>query len=466
MASLNANNYPSGFESEVIIRELMRPETTTGQNFYVGNNATLVKGERGESDGNKGTFLSPFSTIDKAINTCQANRGDRIFVRPNHNETIATATALVIDVAGVQVIGLGNGEDRPTLTFATSTAAAIPFSAANYVFANIILVCNIASQNHMGDLTGVAGLFVGCSFREGSATGLSFLTADGSDADIDRTKFIGCDFYAPTAGNMDNAIQLANDFTGVRVIDCEIYGDFDVAGIDVPAGGNAQVDLQIGRCRVTNLLTGQHAISINGTSSTGKIYDTYTATDAFATSVDAGGLEMFNVQFHDGTDQTVSIPVAAEVAGGATLGVRAASTTAVALTGGDVADVFTVTGGPVLVHMLTVEITTVVTANASLIHFESDPTNGASNTQIAEGTAAPDIASAAVGDFFSINGDSQDVMKKAANGTDLPMMENQNGGIVVPAGGIDLKLSTSDPTTGIASIYIVYTPLAAGAFVS
>ena len=138
---------------------------------------------------------------------------------------------------------------------------------------------------------------------------------------------------------------------------------------------------------------------------------------------------------------------------------RFARKESVALTGGDVDDVFTVSGGPVLCLGLWVEITTVVTANAALIHFESDPTNGASSTQIAEGTAAPDIASAAVGDFFHLNGDSQDVMKKAANGTDLPMMENQNGGILIPVGGIDLKLSTSDPTTGAATIYVSYIPI-------
>lgn len=133
--------------------------------------------------------------------------------------------------------------------------------------------------------------------------------------------------------------------------------------------------------------------------------------------------------------------------------------TAVALTGGSIADVFTVSGGPILVENIWVEITTACSANASLIHFESDPTNGASNTQIAEGTSAPDLQSAALGDIFALNGDSQDVMKKHANGTDLPVKENQNGGIFVPAGGIDMSLSTSDLTTGAATIYMMYQPL-------
>lgn len=145
------------------------------------------------------------------------------------------------------------------------------------------------------------------------------------------------------------------------------------------------------------------------------------------------------------------------------LGERVAKSTGVDLTGGDVADVFTVANGPILLLGLWVEITTAVSANACLIHFESDPTLGTSNTEISESTGAPDIASAAEGDWFHLNGDSQDVMKKAANGTDLPMRENQGDiGILVPAGGIDLGLSTSDPTTGAATVYIRYKPLDRG----
>lgn len=133
--------------------------------------------------------------------------------------------------------------------------------------------------------------------------------------------------------------------------------------------------------------------------------------------------------------------------------------TAVALTGGDIADLFTITGGPILLYQLYVEITTEVSNNACLIHFESDPTVGAGNTDICEGTGAPDIALAAIGDVFHLNGDSQDVMVKAAIGSNLPMVSNNNGGIRVPVGGIDMRLSTSDPTAGAATVRLFWFPL-------
>lgn len=148
------------------------------------------------------------------------------------------------------------------------------------------------------------------------------------------------------------------------------------------------------------------------------------------------------------------------------LGERVVSNTAVALTGGTVADVFTVAGGPIEIINLWVDITTAVSANACVINFQSDPTVGASNTDISEGTAGADLTGLALGSVVHLNGDSQDVMKIAANGTDLPVKENQNGGIFCPIGGIDMILANSDPTTGIATLWMRYKPLARGVTVT
>ena len=140
--------------------------------------------------------------------------------------------------------------------------------------------------------------------------------------------------------------------------------------------------------------------------------------------------------------------------------------TAVALTGGTVADVFTVAGGPILVLGLWVQITTAVSADACAMHFESDPTAGASNTDLAEGTGGADITGLAIGSIVALNGDSQDIMRLCVVGVDLPVMENQNGGIFVPIGGIDMDLANSDPSTGIADITIMYKPCGRGVTVT
>ena len=144
------------------------------------------------------------------------------------------------------------------------------------------------------------------------------------------------------------------------------------------------------------------------------------------------------------------------------LGERVISSVAVPLDAGDQDTLFTIAGGPIEIINIWVDITEAVSAHAALIHFESNPTVGASSTEIAEGTAAVDIQSAALGDVFHLNGDSQDKMKKAAVGTDLPVKENQNGGIFCPVGAIDLKLSASNPTSGIATVWMRYKPIGRG----
>jgi len=81
-----------------------------------------------------------FTTIDAAISECTASAGDVIYVMPGHTETV-TATSIALDVAGVTIIGLGNGSDRPTFTFGAA-AATITVSADNCAWKNCHFIGN------------------------------------------------------------------------------------------------------------------------------------------------------------------------------------------------------------------------------------------------------------------------------------------------------------------------------------
>lgn len=95
---------------------------TTGTYFF----ADSVTG----SNGNDGTSPdAPKATIDGAINACTANKGDIIIVMPGHTEAV-TATSINCDVAGVRIIGIGEGSLKPTLTFGATTSL-INVTAAN-----------------------------------------------------------------------------------------------------------------------------------------------------------------------------------------------------------------------------------------------------------------------------------------------------------------------------------------------
>lgn len=170
------SNFPGGFAQGVTMRNLPILQTAPGRTFWVSNASTLQTGQRTGSDGNKGTFDAPFATLDYAIGQCTANRGDMIFIKPGHAESVASATALNFDVAGVQIIGLGTGSKRPTFTLTTANTATIPVSADNMSISNCLFIGNFLSIASCFTVAAAADFVIdSCDFRDTSAT-LGFLS--------------------------------------------------------------------------------------------------------------------------------------------------------------------------------------------------------------------------------------------------------------------------------------------------
>lgn len=119
---------------------------TTGSVFFVhsgtGNNTTYAGVDPAR----------PFATIDYAIGFCTANKGDLIIVMPGHAETIAAAGGIAADVAGISIIGLGNGTNRPTLTF-SATGSTFAISAANVTVSNMRVTSSVDEMVKMFHVT-------------------------------------------------------------------------------------------------------------------------------------------------------------------------------------------------------------------------------------------------------------------------------------------------------------------------
>ena len=278
-------NFPKGFPSGVTIRGVPVVSMSGGNVFWVDS------GNAHASNSNKGDDQDkPFSTIEYAIGKCTANNGDIIFVKSGHTETIIADSGIDVDIAGVAIVGLGSGSDMPTITFTTNAAADFKLAAANAAIHGLLFKCNIASQAMMVEVTGKDCWIQGNRFEEGTATGLNFITVGVADNDADRCVVKDNIFYAPTAGNYASAIAVAKDMIGVEIRKNHVYGDFDDAPISIPVGGNAQVNCTIADNELKNLQTGDHAIEINGTGSTGFILDNKCSTDTSTIVIDSGGL--------------------------------------------------------------------------------------------------------------------------------------------------------------------------------
>lgn len=280
------SSFPNGFANGVTIRGVPIVQTNPGHVFWVGNAAAAaLTGHRGASDGNKGTFDSPFSTIDYAVGRCVANRGDIIFVKPGHTESIANATTLALDVAGIAIVGLGTGSNRPTLTFTTATTANIPVTAANITVSNILHRANFAdivsAYTATGTSTPTDFVLDNCEFRDLSSV-LNFLkTVTGNATANSMSGFVYSNnrVYGLSTTAASQAVIMAAAQDRQSYLDnFVVYPILNDTAALVDFGANNQTNLDMGRNRVfrpSTSTTGGSLFSGGATASTGYVYDNY-----------------------------------------------------------------------------------------------------------------------------------------------------------------------------------------------
>lgn len=106
---------------------------TTGNIFYVDSGQTTTGGTTSSFGRNPD---SPFTTLASALTNCTASNGDMIFLMPGHTE--APVATITVNKAGVTIIGMGNGTNRPTFTPAhTAADDAFDITVANVKIKNI-----------------------------------------------------------------------------------------------------------------------------------------------------------------------------------------------------------------------------------------------------------------------------------------------------------------------------------------
>lgn len=200
---------------------------STGAVFYVGSVA-VPGGVVGVNSAELGQRpQQPYATIDYAVGQCTASRGDTIYVLPGHNESITSATSLVVDVAGVAIIGLGIGVNRPTLDF-DNTAGSIELDAACR-FSNIILRASVSAVV-VGVNVDADDIVIDNIETTWEATGDDFVTMIDIDA-VDRCTVRNCKLYTePATAGCAEAIRI-DDAHNTRIIENEIIGVFSDAGI-------------------------------------------------------------------------------------------------------------------------------------------------------------------------------------------------------------------------------------------
>lgn len=158
------STFPNGFAGGLVVQGIPILNTYPGRVFWLDS----VNG----SDNNRGTFARPFASLLGA-QTWLATQAPSVFndvlmVKPGHNETItaprtttSTAGSMSIDLSGLQVIGLGIGDDRPRFTFTTANTGAFNITGSNVTLQNLLFLGNflsIATCMHVGGSVASTGI--------------------------------------------------------------------------------------------------------------------------------------------------------------------------------------------------------------------------------------------------------------------------------------------------------------------
>ena len=219
---------------------------TSGIHLFVDNGATGAA----DTAGHGYSWDEPLATIDAAVNLITASNGDIIHVAPTHAETLATPSAITIDVAGVIIIGHGKGTDKPTITFDTGTDTTWVISAANFYIENFIFINTQDALVVAFPVTAQHATFKNCVFRDAGADNtLEWITAAATG---DYLTLIDCiNEGTDTAGN--NSWVTINGLTNFEMRGCRSNGDFLIANVAVLSV--ACEDILIKDCQFENLNT-------------------------------------------------------------------------------------------------------------------------------------------------------------------------------------------------------------------
>lgn len=174
---------------------------------------------------------TPFATIDYAVGQCTASQGDVIYVMPGHAEVVIAAGGLDLDVAGISIIGLGNGTLQPTVTLTTADTADVDVDAANILVENIHFRSGFADIVSCIDVNATNCTIRGCKFTE-AADNQNFLICilGAAAAASDGLIVEDCYCIQDDATNT-HFVSLPGTSKGVIIRRNIIIGDFGTAAI-------------------------------------------------------------------------------------------------------------------------------------------------------------------------------------------------------------------------------------------
>lgn len=193
---------------------------------------------------------TPCASIDYAVGLCTASAGDVIYVMPGYNEGLGSTGTIDFDVAGITVIGLGNGSNRPRIDY-DHASASVTIGADNVTLKNLTFLPSVTAVLIGIDVEAGSDFVTieNCEFLEGEdGSGVDEFVKDiqaasGTDLLIKNNVFRS----QVAAAHQTHSIYLGNATSGARprIEDNYFVGNYSTATIG--DGGTAIANIRISR---------------------------------------------------------------------------------------------------------------------------------------------------------------------------------------------------------------------------
>lgn len=258
--------------------------TLKGQIPVTLNQVIFVDSNNGDARGSGRSDRAYSSLANVIANQGGLSAGDVIMLAPGHTETISSATALTLSVAGLRIVGMGYGTLRPQITLDTANTATINITADNIRFENCVFIANFLNIAALFTLTTAKSFqCIDCVFRDTTAS-LNFkaiistnTTSNAADGiHMERCKWLG---LGSTTGTTVVKMNGTNDRFYME--DCYFaHKNADDGGLFMLiATGKVLTNMEIKSCRF-NLVgvssaTAGVLVTTDGTTNSGYFYNCF-----------------------------------------------------------------------------------------------------------------------------------------------------------------------------------------------
>lgn len=274
--------------------------TIAGVDKHPGNIFFVHSGTGTDGSGYGQNPDAPLATIDYAVGLCTASKGDVIYVMPGHNEGLGNAQ-IAVDVAGISIIGLGRGANRPRIDY-DHASASIDVTASGCTLKNLVLLPSVTDV--------LIGIDVNTLATDTILEDIEVLPGeDGAGVDefacvVDIK--VGCSRtvvsrlkvrqHASAAGTIAG-VRLAGASDDVTVQDCDMV--LTGAGVTAPITGVTTLSTNVRFLRNILVSDNEPGVDCVGIATSGVIADNYIFSDlaTIAAAIVATGCASFNNQY-------------------------------------------------------------------------------------------------------------------------------------------------------------------------